>query len=224
LINRTSVAEFPLLGHPKTGTDPCDLTAISTLLPLEPPKESKVCCVILVCRWPESVKVVSSAFPFHMICDWGTNPLPFTISRTGSESPGIGSGKSDVMRGCGTMPRQLLKPTIAPQVDQPDKSRVRNATKATRTPGKACMYKQGKSAYQHPYQPAMAPERMLSHLCARTKSGVRRAALGSVLLVFCFAMIPFRSCFCSCASPEVSAIEFPVSIGFFFHPMPGRFS
>jgi hypothetical protein len=86
------VAEFPPLGHPKTGTDPWDLTAICKLLPVEPPKESKVCCVIVARRWPESMNVVCSALPFHKICDWGTKPLPFTVSTTDSVLPGIGSG------------------------------------------------------------------------------------------------------------------------------------
>jgi hypothetical protein len=71
-----------------------------------------------------------------MICDWGTKPLPFTISSTDSVLPGIGSGESELIRGCGTVPEQLLKLLIAAQVDQPDNSRVRNAMKPTRTQGK----------------------------------------------------------------------------------------
>ena len=130
------MAEFPPLGHPKTGTDPWDLTAICTLLPTELPKESKVCCVIVARRWSESVNVVCSALPFHMICDWGTKPLPFTISTTDSVLPGIGSGESELIRGCGTVPGQLVKLTIALHVDQPDKSRLRTAMKAIRTKGK----------------------------------------------------------------------------------------
>ncbi len=136
MITRISVAEFPPLGHPTTGTDPWDLTAICTLLPTEPPKESKVCCVIVARSWLESMNVVCSAPPFHMICDWETKPLPFTISSTDSELPGIGSGESELIRGCGMVPEQLLKLLIAAQVDQPDNSRVRNAMKPTRTQGK----------------------------------------------------------------------------------------
>jgi hypothetical protein len=48
------------------------------------------------------VNVVRSALSFHMICDWGTKPLPFMISRTDSASPGIVSGKSEAIWGCGT--------------------------------------------------------------------------------------------------------------------------
>ena len=99
-MTRTSVADVPL-GHPK---DPWDLTEICTLFPFEPPKESKVCWVIVVSSWPESVNVVGNAFPFHMICDWGTKPLPFTVNRTDCASPGTLPGESEVIWGCGTKP------------------------------------------------------------------------------------------------------------------------
>jgi len=39
------------------------------------------------------VNVVSSALPFQIICDWGTKPLPFTISRTDVESLGMVSAR-----------------------------------------------------------------------------------------------------------------------------------
>jgi hypothetical protein len=71
-----------------------------------------------------------------MICDWGTKSLPFAISRTDSVSPAMVSGESEIIWGSGTVPGQLLNLTIAVQVVQPDKSRVRTATKAMRTEGK----------------------------------------------------------------------------------------
>ena len=89
---------------------------------------------------------MSAALPFHMICDWGTKPLPFTISTTDSVLPGMGSGESELIRGCGTVPGQLLKLTIALQVDQPDNSRVRTAMKAIRTEGKGL---QGLTRQEH---------------------------------------------------------------------------
>ncbi len=71
------------------------------------------------------MNVVGKALPFHMICDCGTKALPFTISRTDAASPGMAPGKSEVIWGSGTEPSQLLKSTIALQVVQPAKSRVR---------------------------------------------------------------------------------------------------
>src|SRR5216684_8464294 len=82
------------------------------------------------------MNVVGKALPFHMICDSGAKPLPLTVSRTDAASPGMAPGESEVIWGCGTEPSQLLKSTIALQVDQPAKSRVRAAMKAMRTAGK----------------------------------------------------------------------------------------
>ena len=82
------------------------------------------------------MNVVGKALPFHMICDCGTKALPFTVSRTDAASPGMAPGESEVIWGCGTEPSQLLKSTIALQVAQPAKSKVRAAMKAMRTKGK----------------------------------------------------------------------------------------
>src|ERR1700730_11554909 len=82
------------------------------------------------------MNAVGKAFPFHIICDWGAKPLPFTLSRTAAASPGMAPGETEVIWGCGTEPSQLLKSTSALQVVQPAKSRVRAAMKAMRTKGK----------------------------------------------------------------------------------------
>src|SRR6266404_449682 len=82
------------------------------------------------------MNVVGKALPFHMICDWGAKPLPFTVSRTDAASPGMAPGESEVIWGCGAEPSQLLKSTIALQVVHPASSRVRAAMKAIRTNGK----------------------------------------------------------------------------------------
>src|SRR5229473_8136816 len=82
------------------------------------------------------MNVVGNALPFHMICDCGAKPLPFTVSRADAALPGMAPGESEVIWGCGTEPSQLLKSTIAVQVVQPANSRVRAAMKAMRTAGK----------------------------------------------------------------------------------------
>ncbi len=79
------------------------------------------------------MNVVGNAFPFHMICDWGTKSLPFTIRTTDDESPGIAPGESAAIWGCGIAPSQLWKSTIAVQVLQPEISTVKAAMKAMRT-------------------------------------------------------------------------------------------
>jgi len=76
---------------------------------------------------------VCNELPFHMICDWGVNPLPSTVSRTKLASLGRVSGESEVIWGCGTAARQLTN--IALQV-QPDNSRGSAAMRAMRTHGK----------------------------------------------------------------------------------------
>jgi hypothetical protein len=58
------------------------------------------------------MNVVCSALPFHKICDWGLKPLPFTISTTDSVLPGIGSGETELIRGCGTVPSLLNSPQL----------------------------------------------------------------------------------------------------------------
>src|ERR1700730_6239504 len=82
------------------------------------------------------MNVVGKALPFHIICDWGAKPLPFTVSRTDVASPGMASGKSEVIWGRAAELSQLLKSTIALQVVQPANSGVRAAMKAMRTQGK----------------------------------------------------------------------------------------
>jgi hypothetical protein len=79
-MTRINAAEFPPIGHPKSSSDGWDLTEIFTLLFTEPPKESKVCRVMVVCRLREFMNVVGKAFPFHMICDCGVKPLPSAVS------------------------------------------------------------------------------------------------------------------------------------------------
>ena len=96
------------------------------------------------------MNVVCNAFPFHMICDWGTKSLPFTVSRTDAASPGMAPGESELIWGCGTEPSQLLKSTIALQVVQQANSRVRAAMKAIRTKGKGLRDQPGKNAYSLP--------------------------------------------------------------------------
>src|ERR1700674_4305170 len=81
------------------------------------------------------MNAVGKALPFHMICDWEAKPLPFTVRSTDSPSPGMAPGESEVIWGCATELSQLLKSTIALQVDHPANSRVRAATKAMRTNG-----------------------------------------------------------------------------------------
>src|SRR3984893_12351509 len=82
------------------------------------------------------MNVVGKALPFHIICDWGAKPLPFTVSRTDVASPGMASGKSEVIWGRATELSQLLKSTIALQVVQPANNMVRTVMKAMRTKGK----------------------------------------------------------------------------------------
>src|ERR1700674_3489690 len=82
------------------------------------------------------MNVVGNALPFHIICDWEATPLPLTVSRTDAALPGMAPGESEIIWGCGTELSQLLKSTIALQVVQPAKSRVRAAMKAMRTKGK----------------------------------------------------------------------------------------
>ena len=82
------------------------------------------------------MNVVCNALLFHMICDWGTKSLPFTVRKTDDEPPGIAPGESAAIWGCGVAPSQLWKSTIAVQVLQPEISRVRAAMKAMRTRGK----------------------------------------------------------------------------------------
>ena len=97
------------------------------------------------------MNVVGNALPFHMICDWGTKSLPFTVSRTDATSPGIAPGKTETIWGCRTEPSQLLKSTIALQVVQPDNSGVRTAMKAMRTAAKGSQGSTRENAYQPPY-------------------------------------------------------------------------
>src|SRR5215472_2730011 len=126
-MKRTIVAEFRLLGQPTTRVDAGDITEICTLLPAELPNESKVWRVIVVRRCCESVNVVCTAFPFHMICDWGTKLFPSTVSGSDSVSSGIVSGESEMITGCGTVPGQVLKLTIAVQLAQQKNNRVSTA-------------------------------------------------------------------------------------------------
>src|SRR5882762_3284284 len=45
---------------------------------------------------------VGRHLPFHMICDWGAKPLPFTVRSIDSPSPRMAPGKSEVIWGRGT--------------------------------------------------------------------------------------------------------------------------
>jgi len=129
-MTKSIALEFPSIGHPVSGSVPWDFAEICTLLPGEPPKDWKVSWVIVALRWCESVNVVGNAFEFHIICDWGVNPIPCTVSRTNSASLEIASGESEAI--CGSTPRQLTKNT--PQV-QPDNSRVEVVSRAMRIQG-----------------------------------------------------------------------------------------
>ena len=100
-MTNSNVVEFPLGGHPLA--DPRVLTEICTLLPDEPPKDAKVCCVMVVWSCRESRKTVGNALPSHRICDCEVKPLPFAVSRTDSELPGIAPGESEVSWAMGSV-------------------------------------------------------------------------------------------------------------------------
>src|SRR5260370_40276640 len=105
-MTSSNVAVFPPGGHPVA--DPRVFTEICTLLPDEPPKDAKVCCVIVVWRWSESMKTVGNALPSHRICDCEVKPVPFAVSRTDSELPAIAPGESEVSWAMGCVFWQLL--------------------------------------------------------------------------------------------------------------------
>src|ERR1700722_1825989 len=79
------------------------------------------------------MNMVSNVLPFHNICDWAANPLPFTVSKKEFKSPGTASGMSDVTWAGGIGPGQLSKATNVVQVSQPDKSTAKNTTERMRT-------------------------------------------------------------------------------------------
>lgn len=125
VIPRKSMEDVPSTGHSVSWKFPRERTEICTLLPEEPPKDSNVCCVTVVCRWPESLNVVGIALPFHRICDSAIKPLPSTVNRKDSVLPGMELGNSDVICGC-AMPWQLTKKALHVQPED-------NRTRATRS-------------------------------------------------------------------------------------------
>ncbi len=75
------------------------------------------------------MKVVCSGLPFQRISDWELNPVPFTISKTGTAFAEMVSGDSDVRRITASV--QLLKSMIAVHVHADSKA-VRTRTRLMR--------------------------------------------------------------------------------------------